>query len=312
MVRYTLQRILMIPLYPAQSLLFREIFSPQSRLRSNDLDIKRAEIIASNNLEGFLYKEISIRKNGIEYNGIMAYRPQYLENGNWVLQATGNAEPIEYSIENVSRIYDAIEFNTLMINGPYVGKSNGEATPDSMGDAQEAGLCYLERVVKANNIVIAGRSLGGAAIGQAILKHNFRQDKKYIVVRQMSFDRVSNLCAKFIGCSEKSIFDIFIKNIVKFCGCEINSIDASKKLQSLRIRELIVQDTKKIFRGNELPDLSDFKDNFPIPREASLGHALIKSGITENKGFYGLMNVHHMTNESISCVKAEIENTFGK
>ena len=153
-IRYILQRMVMTSLYPAQSRIFKYLFPVLSAEKLNLFKEKKLKKLDEN----WIYQDVILEKNGTRYHGILIGCKDTINNRKWVLQATGNAEPI-------AKIYKEYDYNTLMINGPCVGNSQGQATPKSMGDAQQVGISFLEKFVEAKNIVIAGRSLGGAVIG---------------------------------------------------------------------------------------------------------------------------------------------------
>ena len=138
-----------------------------------------------------------------------------------------------------------------------------------MGDAQLAGIHYLEKEIKAVKIVIAGRSLGGAAVGQAILRYPFdvKNSGKYVVIRQMSFSRTSDVCAEIAG------MDPLTKKIISFMiwwtGLEMDSVAASKRLEELGIQEVIVQGGNQ---SDKILQDSHFGDDHVIPKQASLGY----------------------------------------
>lgn len=185
-----------------------------------------------------------------------------------------------------------------------MGKSEGQATPRSMGDAQEVGISFIETTLKAKKIVIAGWFLGGASVGQAILQHRFKEDVKYLVVRQMSFDSVSNICGKVVGQISPRL-EWIVAKIVQFSGCEIDSVAASKKLQELNIQEVIVQATHKAVDPSHLVP-EDFKTDGVIINTASLGYALTQQGITDQKTFRCLPNAGHGTLDAFSVIKPDL------
>ncbi|NGX34380.1 MAG: hypothetical protein K1060chlam1_00733 [Candidatus Anoxychlamydiales bacterium] len=305
LARYIVQRLVMIPLYPAQSRIVRFFIRKLMPISEKDLDLFRKQIAIRMNEQGFLVRHVALEKNGVRYSGMLIGHKDTIANGKWALQATGNLELIEHSAENIAKIYKDFQVNTLLINGPAVGKSEGRATPESMGDAQEVGLSFLENALKANKIVIAGRSLGGASVGQAISKHEFKKDVKYLVVRQMTFDRASNICGKTVR-NWSPRLGSFVKKVVKWSGCEMDSLAASKKLQELGIKEIIVQATQREIKSHELPKKDDFMTDGPILAHASLGYRLIKEKVVDNKVFLGLENAEHMTDSAILAARDEI------
>lgn len=344
--RYILQRMIMIPLYPAQSRIVKYLDPSFSTEKLNLF--KKEELIELD--ENWISQDVILEKNGTRYHGVLTGCKDTIDNQKWVLQATGNAEPIEYSIVPIAEIYQKYGYNTLMINGPSVGNSQGEATPKSMGDAQQVGISFLETFIKAKNIVIAGRSLGGAAIGQAILQHDFKKDVNYLVISQMSFDKASNICGKTIsevssllgfqvrrtilstiemllprsnltGSVLRASYTIsantistlspclgwFVEKLTHFVGCEMDAVAAAKKLQELEIVQVVVQASNKEIPLETLPRLEDFQTDGPIQAKASLGHALIEQRITKKKVFVCLLNAEHMTNEAIRVAGIEIK-----
>ncbi|MCF7852736.1 MAG: hypothetical protein K9M07_05810 [Simkaniaceae bacterium] len=297
-VRYIVQRTIMFPLYPAQNSLFR--FIPAfSTYRLNQ---RRIEVINRLSETDYIVREVCLQKNGIRYSGLLIGHKSTINNGKWALQATGNAEPIEHSALDFAEMYVEMKCNLLLINGPYVGKSEGMATPKTMGEAQEVGITFLESAIKAKKIIIAGRSLGGAAVGQAILQHEFKDDIKYLVVRQMTFDRASHIGAQHTA---KLLPQETVKNIIKWAGCEMDLVEASKLLSKKGIKEIIVQCTKESWSPE---DKEDFMTDGPIIDKASLGYALMNEGVTENKIFKGLPRFGHMTPAAIVIAGDEIQD----
>lgn len=188
----------------------------------------------------------------------------------WVLQATGNGEPIEDSAEFFANTYKYMGFNVLLVNGPGAGRSGGHATPATMGDAQLAGIYYLDKVVEAKAIIIAGRSLGGAAVGQAILRYPFKADnaQKFIVIRQMSFSDTTAVSQGVLKAGP--IFKRIISFMIWWTGLEMDSVAVSKRLEELGIHEVIVQGGCS--HGAAEVQHDHFGDDHVIPNEASLGY----------------------------------------
>ncbi|MBS0616365.1 MAG: hypothetical protein JSR58_07440 [Verrucomicrobia bacterium] len=302
--KYIIQRILMTPIYPAQSRIVK-LFVPM--LRTSRLDLYRKDVAEKFNKNGNVCRQVVLEKDGNRYSGLLIGTEDKIRNGNWVLQATGNAEPIEHSVEIFFNYYQKMGYNVLCINGPSVGKNEGQATPSEMGDAQQLGILLLETAIKAKKIVIAGRSLGGAAIGQAILKHEFKEDIRYLVVRQMTFDRASNIVGKFARMIVHSRFEYLAALAVTWSGCEMDSVAASKKLQQKKIQEIIIQCSTHEF-DPKAPKKEHFQTDGPILFDASLGYTLVEEGITDNKVFIGLTNAGHMTSEAFTAGQKYIQN----
>jgi alpha/beta superfamily hydrolase len=291
--RYGVQRLIMAPLYPAQNSLVKYIFGSHVSIDEASSDQERRWSASSLKRDGFVVRHVSLEKNGARYSGMLVGRKDKIQNGKWVLQATGNLEPIETSAKQFAKLYAQCGFNTLLINGPGVCRSKGEADPKTMGEAQALGLSFLETAIKAKKIVISGRSLGGAATSQAILQHTFKKDVKYLVMRQMTFDRASTICSKIVE-SAVPLLSGFAKFLVQWSGCEMDSVEASKKLSKLGIKEVIVQNGNRHVHSFEVPKPEDFASDGVIPADASLGKALVSEGVTKNKIFYCLKGLGHM------------------
>lgn len=286
LTRYAVQRLIMCLLYPAQSSVFKR-FVPVWRLK--ELDALRAAVKAQYKGE---VRDIVLQKNGVHYDGLLI-RAQSDQN-EWVLFALGNAMTIEGTLADADDM-PFLDKNCLLVNGPGVGRSGGCATPETMGDAQEVGLCFLESAAKAKKITLAGFSLGGAAIGQAILQHQqFQSDVSYDVVRYMTFDRVSHICGKVTNGArtQRPWLEHLVQWLVIWSGCEMDCVEASKKLQHLKIPESIYQATKEKTEGS-VPNIEEFVSDGLIPAEASLGQALVKGQIIDNKKFFGMGRISH-------------------
>ena len=270
LARYIIQRVIMIGFFPLQSRIVKYFVS---QFRNGKIDNERLNLASPLKRKKFQVEHVGLKINGVTYSALQITHPN--NENRWVLQATGNGEPIEHSAVQFAEIYKEMGLNVLLVNGPGVGRSGGHATPSTMGDAQFAGIAYLENELKAKQIVSAGRSLGGAAIGQAILKYPFNKKElqKYLVIRQMSFSSVSKVCAEFVGkiCDLQQAQDHWIKKIVSglvwWTGLEMDCVAVSRKLADLGIHEIIVQ------AGHadvQLPE--KISGDRVIPKEASLAY----------------------------------------
>jgi len=294
-LRYAAQRLAMIPLYPAQSNFVKK---REVSLQSQTLKNRRTQDAQTAAQKGLLYKEVSLEKNGTHYNGVMIGKENTIHNGHWVLQATGNGQPIEPVALEVGEAYlNGLNFNTLLVNGPNVGSSEGHAVPHSMGEAQETALRFLETTMKAKKIAIAGHSLGRAAIGQAILQHEFKpsSELEYAVVSQMAFDRTTNVVKKVVR-GEFPRLKHIARKLIHWTGLEMDNVESSKKLQRLKIPEIIIQAVD--------PTTDKFQDDGAIPGHGTLGYRLKKEGILTNKTFIGLPNAGH--NNTKAYIQATI------
>jgi hypothetical protein len=287
--KWLVQRLIMIKIYPVQSSLVK-LLVPELRLAA--LDTKRRQVAEELSKKGFIVRHVWIRNKGTKLSGLVILHPDHAQNGKWVLQACGNFQPIEYGLDFAAEKYHKGGYNALILNNPGVGRSEGTATPESMGEAQEVGITFLETAVKAKQIVLAGYSLGGGAIGQAILRHKFKKGIKYLVIRQMSFDKISSVCKeRYKEIVNWEFLKSFVKPVVEWAGCEMDSVAVSRALQKLKIPETVIQ------RGDE----AAFDDDGAIPRHATLAHHLHCEGVLEHKEFIRLANVDHLDGDEIAA-----------
>jgi hypothetical protein len=226
-----IERIVMRVIYPAQGYSKDEVNALRTTLFKN----LKAQ-------HDFIWREVTLEKNGYRYHGFVLGHKTTISNGKWAIFAPGNQTTAEevFNYQYEKPYLDA-GFNVLTINGPGVSLNKGAATKDRMGDAQEVGLCYLETAIKAKKIVLAGHSLGGAAIGQAILKHTFKKDVSYLAIRMMTFSRLS--------CIAKAIAGSGAETLVRWSGAEMDSVAASQKLQDKKIPEIIFEASRDALMG---------------------------------------------------------------
>ena len=289
---------MMIPLYPAQSSVAKQLigkFHPAHLDKIREMDRKEIES------QGTHYtREVKIEKNGVSYCGLMMGRKEFLTNGKWILQAMGRNCPIERAARKCRSIYSEAGFNVLMINGPSIGRSQGAATPHSLGEAQEAGICFLETAVKAKQIALAGHSIGGGVIGQAALQHAFRKDVDYLVIRQSTFDRIGNAVKSYVP-----FFKEAAKASIHSNSLEMDNVEASKRLEKLGIKEVIIQTSNRDVKRGGVPQIEDFESDGVIVADASLGYALVKEGVLGHKIFRCLPHLSHF--DSKGYMQATIE-----
>ena len=289
LVKYSAQRFVMFNLYPAQNSIVK-LFA-ENFIGFAGLDKARLQATKMLVSQGYIVRHVVLEKDQNRYSGLLIGHKNTISNGKWALQATGNFEPIEHSVVDFANIYHGVNCNLLMVNGPGVGRSEGIAVPKTMGEAQEVGISFLEESVKAKKLIIAGRSLGSVAVGEAVLQHSFKENIQYTVLRQMSFDSVSNIAKKIIGSSFPKLKNIAEK-LVKWTGCEIDSLKASRRLQELGVTEVVVQASDKV-NGQIV-----IADDGVIPAKASLARRLAKTKVTKNKILYCLGKVDHMLTDS--------------
>lgn len=301
-LRFVVQRLIFIGLYPAQSRLSRFVATHFKKYPFSTKQLDAARLHAAVNLkkQDYVVRHVRLEKNGVSYSGLLMGHRTTIDNGQWVLQAVGNFSFIEENAQDMARIYRDAGCNVLMINGPAVGRSEGRASPETMGDAQDVGLSFLETAIGAKEITLAGHSLGGAAIAQAVLKHTFQNDIQYRIVSQATFARASHICAEFAA----EIFPrlkAFVLKMVRWAGCEMDTVAASRKLSELGIAEIVIQASSRDAAEEEAPALDQFyrEEGFTngdgvIPGNASLAYALVQEGVTQHKSWVRIAGLGHM------------------
>jgi hypothetical protein len=256
-IKYLLTRIAMKIINPAQNQNtqhFREIFETALRAPSNEV---------------FIEREVILEKDGVKYRGVMLGTRATISNGKWCAYAIGNAANAEMSVlGGTDQPFFQAGYNLLVMNGPGVGGSKGRATPVSLGETQDLAVTFLESAVKAKKIVLAGFSLGGASMGQGIMKHQFRPDVSYLALRMMTFDRLSSIVNKFGG--------IWAKKILLWLDLEMDSVKVSKKLQELNVHEIVVQGGRD-----------------EIMQDVGLLETLQREGVVANKTLLPIANATH-------------------
>ncbi len=277
-LRFIVNRILMTALYPAQSWIIK--FCAKPKLKTGSLDQQRMEGATQLKAKNYVMRHVVLQKDGTSFSGVLVGKPETLNNGKWVLQATGNLEPIEKFLtckENYADAYQRKKYNLLMVNGPGVGRSGGMATTDNLWEPQEIAITFLEQVIHATKIVIAGFSLGAAASGQGIVKHEFKDPKpQCLAISQMSFDSVSNVGRKMMKTKAPCLYP-FSRFLSKFGRVDIDSIDSAKKMVEMGIPQAIIQ------AGTSF---EDYHHDGIVPPKGTLGRRLHKLNIKQLKTFY--------------------------
>lgn len=248
--RYLLGRVVMkVAVNPA--ILFNQVNNARKSIQ--ELQLQNKDIII---------REVVLAKNGMLFTGFVLGNKSTLSNGKWALHARGQMGIAENSVyaslssHSSNLPYLNAGFNCLFMNNPETSLSGGCSTPDSIGEVQELGLSFLEQAVRAQKIVISGHSLGGAAVGGAILKHKFKQNVKYFVIRAMTFDSLSHIAQKICGFVGKSA--------LAWLGYEMNSVAASIELANAGISELIYT----------------AEEDEVIHKEADLGQAVARKNLS--------------------------------
>lgn len=301
-LRYLTQRLVLMALYPAQSWLVRYFQEKEMEERGVPIDPKglntlRQTVDASLRWKGMVVRHVNLEKNGVRYSGLLIGHLSTLANRQWILQSLGNFMWAEHVAKELVDTYE--HRNLLLINGPSVGLSEGVANPESIGDAQEVGLTFLETAIQAKKITLAGYSFGGAAMAQAILQHDFRKDVQYQVISQANFDRASSICAERVGKEYPALKEI-VRKLVLWTDCEMDMVAAGRKLQDEKIPHCIIQHTLKDTEEGIIPSSKDLncpEGDGEIFGEASLAYRLVKEGVTQGKTFHCIQDLKHTLEE---------------
>lgn len=284
-LRYLLQRLIMAIIFPLQSCLIKcfRLYSTeplnQARQQLQTL-LNRTEI---NN--PYLVRQIVLEKNGARYRALLVATAQSLATRRWVLQAPANLASIEQCAGWFGvRYTQYLNASLLIVQGPGAAGNDGEVPSTDLGEPYELALSCLEKDFDAQDIILCGHSLGTAAVGQAIKKHTFDTTKrKYRVVRQLGFDTTANVAYQWFGGDKCCCLYIYLGRIaaalVRWTGCMLDNVEASRILQDKQIPEVIIRAGEDVV----------------IPEEASLTCGLSKLGITQHKKFIYLPDEEHNT-----------------
>lgn len=266
---------------------------------TGSLEKERKEQYRGLKNSGYIVKRITFQKSGVSYDAFVIGQKGDIHNKKWCINAFGNAMVGEKFLMATAERNSERGLNTLIVNGPSVGRSGGYPSAYQMGSAVEAGMQFLEKRVKAKKIVLNGLSLGGGACGKAVLQHDFSYaDKKnisYMVISQVSFDRLSNAAGKMVFSP--------VKFLLKGLGCELDGVKAAKRLRERNITHVVIQ-KGSYNEGQSLQDIDFSGDDGVIPGEASLAKGMIDAGIDDIK------RVKYLTSPKIkhnSCLPQDIQ-----
>lgn len=277
---YVCTRLFMTALYPAQSKVLSLIKNDYSASHLDSIRISALERLVS---QGYAVYRVILKKNSEKYDGLVVRRNDALDERKWILQATGCSAPIESSIEDIAKIYlNHGTFSLLMVNGPAVGRSQGQATFQSLANTQEIAIRFLEKNQKATHIALIGHSFGAAILGLAIMNHRFVGHIKYTVVRQMAFNSLPEI-AKTVTRSPLAAL------VIQKLHLNIDNVESSAFLEKQGIHEIIIQASKE--KGTP-EKVEDFAADGVIPERNSLGASIVTQH-WKHKTFVGLGPVGH-------------------
>ncbi len=264
-----------------------------SLFNKKEIDESRLKTFESFTGKQFECHRISFNKSGIDYDAFTFEHANTKGNGKWIILAGGNAMVGDKVAGTLVDEFEKSGFNILYVNGPGVGRSTGWPTSYSISAGQEAGLQFLEKVIKAKKIMMYGLSLGGGAQAEAILNHEFKTDTiDYLVWSDRTFDRLSNAASCMVTRLAIPIFFVL--------GIELDGVAAANKLRTLGISHIITQNNNAVIEAGPglLPldgPIDEEGTDDIIPNKASLFVGIRNAGINDSPRLkcYGGPSVEH-------------------
>lgn len=199
------------------------------------LEAEEAPQIENLRQSGFKVQHVKVYKSGIEYDArLITHRNT--DPRKWTLHALGRPHAMESYIERLAREDAAFGSSTLLVNPASVGKSKGWPTSYQLGAGVEACIQLIEKKFNPTHIRLDSVSLGGGVLSQAILNHEFTDERlektQYMVVSRITFSMLSHIAKIFYPLA--SIF-------CTLAGMDLDGIGAAKLLSEKRIKHIIVQ-----------------------------------------------------------------------
>lgn len=210
------------------------IYKPQAQLQAQE-EVETQDLVRL----GYSVQRISLNKSGVDYKAMIISHPNTVSNGKWSIHALGNNMAMEDVISMIARDNFPRGCNTLLINGPAVGKSFLEKlwvfpTRYQFGAGFEAGLQCLEKIMQATHIAMQGLSLGNGMMSEGILQHDFKIGKvAYLLISDRTFSRLSDIARVFA-----TIIATFLCYLT---GAELDGVAAAKEWTALGLPQIIIQ-----------------------------------------------------------------------
>ncbi|MDP1880571.1 MAG: hypothetical protein Q8K60_06500 [Parachlamydiaceae bacterium] len=254
--------------------------------------------------KGFIVKEISLLTPGtlpsslLSYQAVIVTHPDTMDKEQWCIDAFGNGMSINDGLITASFRNYSNGCNTLLVNGPSVGKSEPWPTRYRMGSGFEAGIQFLEQEAKASHIIMRGLSLGGGMMGEAVIQHQFLDSTHYLFISDRTFNKLTDV-VKSIGTQiAGSTTGKVAAKLFQASGTELDNVASAKKLSALNIPHIIIQhngggtdgvipDVASLgFHLHQLPNLKNkiFIESSDIPHNGALPPKiddLLKQEITQ-------------------------------
>lgn len=228
---------------------------------------------------GYISSKITFHKSGTKYNGLLIGHKSTIVNGKWTINALGQMQAFEPFIKNIVNANQDFGSNTLLINGPSVSSSSGWPTRYQFGAGFEAGIQFLESIVKATHIILKGHSLGAGMLSEAILQHDFsmglKNNIKYLSICDRSFSTLSAIASMH---TTSCVLPLFY-----FSGQELDNIAAARKLSEMGILQIVIQRSIPNGEGGDRV----------IPDCVAAAYVMRQQGITKNKVFLESREILH-------------------
>lgn len=263
-----------------------------TRLDKTHLRDKEEEVQQELKSNGLNYEGVCLDKLGIAYAAARVTHADIQSNQVWALHAVGVSDAMELHVKSIAEKNKTLGINTLIINGPQVVNSGGLPSRYHLGAAYEAGLQYLEKVIKANKIILHGYSFGGGTLAEAVLNHDFTFGKEhnisYLFISDRTFSDLQSIAAHRTY--------RLVASVLNLVDMQLDGMACAKRLTDLNIRHIIIQ-------GEQDSDLV-------IPDCVSLAKALKDKGIVQNKVLITSQEIEHgkpLPNKIDEALKLEIE-----
>ena len=176
-------------------------------------------------------KRITIKANGYLLDALILGRKENLGNGRWIVFSNGNAELYERVSEEKLKMADNLNANILLYNYASTGRSEGSLpNRQAILASHRAMLSFLEKEIKATEIIDFAHSIGGGIQGENLKTYPLKSGVKYVFVKHMTFATLSNLAGKLIG----RVAGV----AVRFLNWDYSSVESSKNLAH---PEIIIQ-----------------------------------------------------------------------
>lgn len=246
------------------------------------------------------HKRITIEVDGYKIDAMIAINTQ-AKKDRWILASNGNNQTYESLFtqdDSFHQLAVKLKGNVVSFNCPGVGASSGFPTRSAAAKAYRAMLKFLEEEqsrggLGAKEIIGYGHSIGGAIQGEAVKRHEFKNDIKYVLIKSRTFAQASKVYSK-------------IGFLIKAFGWNISSAASSKQLT---VPEIILQ-TADVEDYKTVTDIKNLKDDGTISVDASLAKALLEMDSTSfkaKKKIIGIPDAHNAPLSKVTYIAIQVE-----